>query len=95
MTDFDPRERLMTLGREVLDTIFKLDDPRLQELARIAHMPDGPERINAMVEALDDCTLAETFVLARKRDRLASEYCLLRRTVEALDAQHANQDPRS
>lgn len=94
MTDFDPRERLMTLGREVLDVIFELDNPRIQELARIAHMPDGPERFEAMLEAFDDYSLMETITLVRKRDRLASDYCLLRRTVEALDAQHTGQDPR-
>lgn len=94
MTDFDPRERLMTLGREVLDVIYELDDPRIQEVAEIAHMPEGPERLEAMLEALDDCTLMKTMTLVRKRDRLASDYCLLRRTVEALDPQHAGQDPR-
>jgi hypothetical protein len=82
----------MTLGREVLDVIYELDDPRMQELARVAHMPDGPERYTAMLEALDDCSLFETLTLVRKRDRLASDYCLLRRTVEALDSQRADQE---
>lgn len=82
----------MTLGREVLDVIYELDNPRMQELAQIAHMPDGPERFEAMLEALDDCSLFETMTLVRKRDRLASDYCLLRRTVEALDPQRADQE---
>lgn len=84
----------MTLGREVLDVIYELDNPRMQELAQIAHMPDGPERFEAMLEALEDLSLFETMTLVRKRDKLASDYCLMRRTVEALDDQHAQEARR-
>jgi hypothetical protein len=88
----DPREKLVTTGSHLLDTIYtmRLWEQRYPELFQLmestkaGHEPDGVDISRVMSENIEG--ILQSLTLSSEYTRLLNEYITLRQTIEALDS---------
>jgi len=85
----DPRERMVRVGNDLLDTLYRLaehDDfnKRVRELADRKDEPGSDLAAKALMDDTGIETIVQVLTLTGQRDRLLREYVTIRQTIEAL-----------
>lgn len=93
MDNTDPREQLVTLSNQIMDTLYELEPykektKRMNELARLpkdvaieeVKKLDGPQFAEMLMDSLKIQSIQQ------KRDALIGQYVAIRRTLEATGA---------
>jgi len=82
-TRIDPRERLVTVGNQLLDAIYELDETQAV-VTEMNAVKDDKEKLAALVTESGVEVLIRHLTVQARRDTALREYVTIRQTIEAL-----------